>query len=185
MKSVNDFIIDIYFDEIESRERVVSRIQINLGIFASIAAILSYMARRLDYSSNIALIILFWIGEFSSIVLVSIPVYLTLYALTGYQYKFFPKAKEVIKYKRDIDLYKKNGVDVEESVDDFVIYASALITTIRLMSLEEETLVNQYFSCTYRLFPYYFLVRYLLYLIWMYLRLVRICLLRTRLSLIN
>jgi len=121
MKDVYDFILDIYFDEINTRERIVSRIQVNLAIFASVLAILSYMARRLDYSSGYPLVILFWIGEFSSLVLIGVSIFLTYHAFTGFEYKFFPKAKDVIAYKRDIARYIDRGENIHGSIEEFMI----------------------------------------------------------------
>jgi hypothetical protein len=116
----DEFLSAIYFDEINARERIVIRIQINLGIYVTALAVVSYMARRLDYASGCISLVFFWIGETLAVVLLISSLIVTLSAFTGYEYKFVPKAREAVKYDRDIKTNIKNGHVSTESIDDYM-----------------------------------------------------------------
>ena len=107
MKNIEDFLSEIYFNELESREKIFNRIQLNFVIYTTIIAILAYMARMIDYESNSVQLILFYLGLFFSIVLIIISIYFSVISLTGYRYELFSKATEVIEYKSKWEIKAK------------------------------------------------------------------------------
>lgn len=120
MAAFDEFLFSAYFDEINARERIVNRIQINLGIYITALAVVSYMARRVDYASGCIPLVFFWIGEVLAVVLLIGSLGVTLSAFTGYQYKFAPKLREIVNYDRDIKTNIKNGHVPKDNIDEYM-----------------------------------------------------------------
>lgn len=104
-------ILYIYFQEIESREKILNRLRLNFAAYASVVALLSYMLRMLDYESNCQVIVLFFVGIFSGTLLLIKSVYLSVSSWTGFKYRVLPEAGLLIKYRNDLILSKK---EIEE-----------------------------------------------------------------------
>lgn len=117
MKSFCELLSEIYFHELDTRERIFNRLQLNFAVYASAIAVLAYMARMIDYGSNCQVVTLFYVGLIFSIVLISISIYLSINSLTGFEYKVFPKAQEVIDYKKEITNYAQTLKEYNETND--------------------------------------------------------------------
>lgn len=92
----------IYFHELDERERIFSRLQLNFGFYATAVASATYMCRMMDYGSNAIGMTLFFVflAVFSVFLITSI--YYTVYALTGFEYTLFPSSAASVAYRRDI-----------------------------------------------------------------------------------
>jgi len=135
VKEVETLLSEIYFYELEAREKIFNRLQLNFAIYASVVTILAYMIRKTDYGSNCVILTLFYVGIFAGSVLLSISIYYTIKSLTGFEYRLFPCSQEIIEYKaklkkyeREIEEYNRENkisnqikVDPNERTNEFVI----------------------------------------------------------------
>ncbi len=116
MKEVEEILSGIYFHELESRERIFNRLQLNFAIYASAITILAYMARMIDYGSICSVITLFYVGLFAGIAIMAKSIYLSVIALTGYEYITFPLAREVVSYRAKLENHAK---EIEKYNQDY------------------------------------------------------------------
>ena len=98
MINKNAMLSRLYFHELESRDRIFGRLQLNFAIYASIIALLAYMVRMVDYGSSCVVLTIFFVSLSVAAVLLIWSVYLTIVALTGFKYKTFPKTSDLISY---------------------------------------------------------------------------------------
>ena len=96
-----------YYYELEFRENIFNRLQLNFAIYASIIALIAYMVRMLDYGSSCVAITLFFVGLFAGAVLLIWSIFHSVTALTGYEYKTLPKSVELITYENDLQQHAK------------------------------------------------------------------------------
>jgi len=99
----NNMLSQLYYHELESRDRIFGRLQLNFAIYASVIALLAYMVRMVDYSSSCVALTIFFIGLSIAVLLLIWSIYLTIVALTGFEYKTFPKTTDLISYADDVE----------------------------------------------------------------------------------
>lgn len=123
-----------YFHEMEVREKLVGRVQINFALIATGFAVLSYMVRMLDFSRNHIVLGLFIVAILLCISLSCFCVYHLVKAFWGNEYEGMPTGRdidnyrdEMVAYKSQIEVYNKENpdslvpeVDVDKSVSDFI-----------------------------------------------------------------
>lgn len=102
---INNFLEDLYFHELEIREKIFSRLQINIGAHLTIITAIAYMVRTIDYSSSTLLIFIFYALIVLSIISLIFSIVYTGIAFTGYEYQLFPFAADSVKYKREAESY--------------------------------------------------------------------------------
>jgi len=107
VRDAEDFLSDIYFHELESRERIFNRLQLNFAIYTTVIAFLAYMARMIDYESNCTILTLFYVGLVCGSGLIVRSIYLTVISLSGYKYLVFPRARELIEYRAKLETRAK------------------------------------------------------------------------------
>lgn len=98
MNDIKSTLSELYFHELDTRERIFSRLQLNFAIYASGIALLAYMARMVDFESSCVILTLFYVGLTASAVLLGISIHHTVVSLTGYRYMTLPKATEIVRY---------------------------------------------------------------------------------------
>lgn len=102
MPDTNDFLSQLYFYELDARDKIFTRLQLNFAIYASVVALLAYMVRMIDYSALCVVLTLFFVGLVACVGFVARSVYYTFVALTGHEYKTLPKSTELIRYKQEL-----------------------------------------------------------------------------------
>lgn len=102
MIDTNNMLSQRYYHELDSRDRIFSRLQLNFAIYASVIALLAYMVRMIDYSSSCVAITLFFVGLSAGAALLAWSIFYTVVALTGYEYKTLPKSDELIRYEDEL-----------------------------------------------------------------------------------
>ena len=102
---LSDLLKEVYFYELDTREKIFNRLQLNFAAYVTFFTVVAYMARMIDYSSACWALTLFYTGIFLATIPISISVRYTFLALSGYKYAIFPSASESIKYKTDIEEY--------------------------------------------------------------------------------
>ncbi|EHZ7124103.1 hypothetical protein WFH67_21585 [Vibrio vulnificus] len=112
-----------YFHEMEVREKLVGRVQINFALVATGFAVLSYMVRMLDFSSNHVVLGLFILSVLFSIGLAGFCVYHLVKAFWGNEYKGIPTGLDIDNYRDQMVVYKSqievfNKENPDESVPD-------------------------------------------------------------------
>lgn len=124
----------IYFHEMEVREKLVGRVQINFALVATGFAVLSYMVRMLDFSRNHIVVGLFILSVLLSISLAGFCVYHLVKAFWGNEYKGIPTGQDIDNYREEMVVYKSqievfnkenpdapvSDVDVDARVYDYV-----------------------------------------------------------------
>ncbi|MBL0533473.1 hypothetical protein JD541_10835 [Aeromonas dhakensis] len=128
-----DSISKVYFHELDAREHIFNRLQLNFALYASVLAMIAYMTRMVDYNSQEAIVTLFYVCVFFSIMFLAKSAYLTYHSLTGMQYRLLPDPNELYKYRVNVrdhakaisDYNKKYGTnevvpDVEQVCKDFL-----------------------------------------------------------------
>ncbi|WP_318472552.1 hypothetical protein [Photobacterium leiognathi] len=123
-----------YFHEMEVREKLVSRVQINFALIATGFAVLSYMIRMLDFEQNHYVIGVFILSVLTSLILAIFCVGHLVKAFWGNEYEGMPIANEIdayriklLKYAEEIKSYNTQypekiqpEVDVDQEVGNFV-----------------------------------------------------------------
>ncbi len=145
MKKIFDSIKQIYFHEIEMRDKIFARLQFNFAIYASFLAVIAYMLRMLDYQSNCSVMTLFFVGMFTGVILLLKSIYFTYISLTGLEYRLIPPPNIILNYKKELELnvievkkynekYSLNEplVDVEKSSSEFITEMFAKCSTFNL-----------------------------------------------------
>ncbi|MGF1899470.1 hypothetical protein [Aliivibrio sifiae] len=133
-KNLYDLYEKTYFHEMEVREKLVGRVQINFALVATGYAILSYMVRMLDFEQNPVVIGLFIISVSICLVLSFYCIRRLVKAFWGNEYQGMPTGLEIddyrtqlVSHKLKIDNYNAEYLDatqpeinVDEMVADFV-----------------------------------------------------------------
>lgn len=123
-----------YFHEMEVREKLVGRVQINFALIATGFAVLSYMIRMLDFEQNHPVIGIFILSVLTSLALAFFCVRHLVKAFWGNEYEGMPIANEIdsyrIKFLEHADKIKAYNthypeeaqpeVDVDQEVSNFV-----------------------------------------------------------------
>lgn len=123
-----------YFHEMDVREKLVGRVQINFALIATSYAIISYMLRMLDFDQNHPVIGLFILSVFTALALSCFCVRHLVQAFWGNEYEGMPTALEIDQYRIEllehaekIESYNveypeaaQPEVDVNQQVYDFV-----------------------------------------------------------------
>ena len=124
MKETYSLLKGIYFHEQDVREKIITRVQINLGIYITFFAMFAYMVRMMDYDSNMSTIVFFYICSLCFLALIFVSIKHSKSAFVGMEYRNFPRATEVLEYKKklinhanDIEEYNKS-YDKSEIVPD-------------------------------------------------------------------
>lgn len=134
MKHMLDSISKVYFHELDAKEHIFNRLQLNFALYASILAVIAYMTRMIDYAGSESIITLFFVGIFFSLIFLFRSAYLTYKSLTGMQYRLLPDSQELYKYRKEVTNHSKQLVeynkkygcsvavpDIEEVCEDFLI----------------------------------------------------------------
>ncbi|EGR0292687.1 hypothetical protein L3I74_004441 [Vibrio parahaemolyticus] len=116
MKSIFfETIKESYYYELETRNSIFGRLQLNLAVYTAFFAVIAYMVRVVDYKSDTALILLFYFFTLFCLYMVSISAYFSYKTLTRIEYRLIPSAdrlnekyksfaeheKEMAKYNKD------------------------------------------------------------------------------------
>ena len=133
MGSIRETLSELYFHELDARERIFNRLQVNLAIYASAFAVLAYMARVVDFGSSCMMLTLFYSSLVGTVPFLLASVAYTWSALTGYKYMVLPKASALVNYGEQLkeqatqinqynEEYTQNIVvpDPKERLDEYV-----------------------------------------------------------------
>ena len=120
MKDAEEFLSEIYFYELETRDKIFNRLQLNFAIYTTVIAMLAYMARMIDYNSNCTILTLFYVGLVFGISLISISIYYSCISLSlsDLKYMLFPRATDIIDYRSKLDIRWK---EIEKYNDDLIV----------------------------------------------------------------
>ncbi|WP_104035109.1 hypothetical protein [Vibrio jasicida] len=123
-----------YFHEMEVREKLVGRVQINFALIATGFAVLSYMIRMLDFEQNHPVIGIFILSVLTCLALAIFCVRHLVKAFWGNEYEGMPVASEIDNYRIELLEHAESirtyntqypeaaqpEVDVDQQVSDFV-----------------------------------------------------------------
>ena len=111
---------DLYYHELDVREKITNRLQITFAFHATILTVLAYMARMIDYASLKFLLGIVYFSLFVSVGLLAKSIFETINAFWGNTYKSLATANEIesyrkkyLDYKDQLEDYKKNNPDQE------------------------------------------------------------------------
>jgi len=106
----------LYFDEIERREKIESRLQLPFAIMVVVFGILTYMLQHVcNYDSNLASY-LFWVFFGISCCFFVLSILFFARSWLGYKYRLLPTPESTEKYREECaELYRKY-----ENCDDLV-----------------------------------------------------------------
>ncbi|MFM1691490.1 hypothetical protein [Aeromonas salmonicida] len=102
MGTIGTTFSELYFHELDTRDRIFARLQLNYAIYASAIAMLAYMARMVDYSTPCIYLSFFYVGIITTVALLLFSAHATWRALTGHTYAMLPKAKEMYEYDQKL-----------------------------------------------------------------------------------
>ena len=106
-----DLFEKIYFHEMEVREKLIFRVQINFALVATGYAIISYMVRMLDFDQDLSLVKLFVSFTVVSIILSILCLKNLVQAFWGNVYQGMPSPKEIDSYKNELE---KHSAEISE-----------------------------------------------------------------------
>ena len=98
MKNPLDHLFEIYFFNLEERDKIFTRLQLNFAIYGVFIGGIAYVLRVIDITLNPYAVTLFFVGILASIILLTISIFWTCKSLTGMDYKLIPKAKKTLDY---------------------------------------------------------------------------------------
>ncbi|EID0699420.1 hypothetical protein LA277_004619 [Vibrio parahaemolyticus] len=129
-----DSISKVYFYELDAREHIFNRLQLNFALYASVLAVIAYMTRMIDYGGSESIITLFFVGILFSLCFLVRSAYFTYNSLTGMQYRLLPDPQELYKYRKEVSKHAKQLAeynlkygcnvpvpDVDEVCEDFLV----------------------------------------------------------------
>lgn len=111
MSVTNKLLSEVYFYELETRDRISSRLQINIAVYASFFTVAAYMLRMMDYSSHPVGLTLFYASISFVFLFVVQSGYKTATSLTGFEYRTLPKAVEVLKFRDGLERTKIQRIE--------------------------------------------------------------------------
>ena len=111
MKETYSLLKGIYFHEQDVREKIITRVQINLGVYVTFFAMFAYMVRMMDYDAHRGAIIAFYSSSLLFLILISVSIKYSKSAFVGMEYRNFPKATEVLEYNEKLIKYASDLKD--------------------------------------------------------------------------
>jgi hypothetical protein len=109
----------IYFHEVESREKLSSRLQIPLALLLSIASVYALIVKGVSFSNNDIWNICFGMVFLLSVSLFVVSVSYFVRSFYGHAYEFLPSASDTEKYRKTlIDTYQEYD-DCDELVERY------------------------------------------------------------------
>lgn len=114
MSVANKLLSEVYFHELETRDRISSRLQINIAVYASFFTVTAYMLRMMDYSSHPVGLTLFYASVSFVFLFIVQSGYKTATSLTGFEYRTLPKAIEVLNFRDGLERVKVQRIEYNE-----------------------------------------------------------------------
>ena len=115
---------DLYFHELDVREKLVNRIQLTFAFHVTIITVIAYMLRTVDFDSSIVLINVFFVSISISFLFLARSFYDAVRSFWGNEYKALPTPNEIenyristIKHEQALDEYRKINPENEEIED--------------------------------------------------------------------
>lgn len=113
----------LYFHELETREKILNRLQIPLAIIVSFVSFYGYVAKGIDLSNEFWNVILY-VLLLLSLILFSLSLYNFIRAFFNHTYELIPTAVETEGYRKQlIEHYKgyaTSGQLVEDAFDNYL-----------------------------------------------------------------
>lgn len=169
--SILDTFKELYLNELDMREKIFSRLQLNFAAYVTLTTIISYMLRKVEISStNLTTYTLLTLFAFFLFLIIGfslflLSLYFTIRAFTGYEYLKFPSAlksldyvKSARKYEQDINIYIENYTpnatkfSSDEMIDDYILesYSKCIEKNLSInetrMSKNRQSLMFLFFS---------------------------------------
>ena len=130
-----EFYEKLYFHEMQNRDTLYTRVQINFALIFTGFSIVSYMLRMLDFSSNKELALVFSALAILSVTISSRGVFYLIKAFWGTEYKGVPDpvetdryrvevenhAESILQYNKDYPENKQPEVNVEAVLSKFLL----------------------------------------------------------------
>jgi len=138
----------LYFHEIENRDKITSRSQLPLAIFATLISFLGLMLKGVDFNCAPMMLTIFWVLlVISSISVISGVIYF-IKSFYGHSYEFIPTASATEQYKNDLSTtYEEyeNGTTLAKN------YLQAYLYRYYHECSSKNSIVNDYRSkCLHR-----------------------------------
>lgn len=139
---------DIYLHELDAREKIFTRLQLNFVVYVTVFTFSTYMVRMFDYDSNIHVVASFYGFFIIGFVFLFISIKYTVNAFTGYEYAVFPSAASFFyfnnlkEYSKSIEKYNvENDVDMYVPIPDSMM--SDYITEALTKSIDKNYNINE------------------------------------------
>lgn len=131
----------LYFHEMEVKEKIIPRVQLNFAFLATIFTVVIYMVRMVDYSESFKFIVLFYISIGIFIFISYFSVSNLIRAFWGYEYKGLPTPDETEDYKFKLEQHNKEITKYNEK------YPNNQQDLNRVQELVSNYLYNQFKGC--------------------------------------
>ncbi|MDO8065439.1 hypothetical protein [Janthinobacterium sp. SUN206] len=137
---LNGLLCDLYLHELEIREKIFVRLQLNFGAYVTVVTVMVYMTKTVDYSSPCWAITLFHATLFLTLLPLLMSMRYTLIAFTGYQYVLFPSTVQSVKYKQEAEAYcsalaKAHGSEDGQGMPDVQMNSTKMLDDYVMDSL--------------------------------------------------
>lgn len=113
----------LYFHELETREKILNRLQIPLAIIVSFVSFYGYVAKGIDLSSGLWDVILY-IFLLASLILFALSLYNFIRAFFNHTYELIPTAVETEGYRNQLiehyNGYPTSGQLVDDAFDNYL-----------------------------------------------------------------
>ena len=122
---LHDTYKDLYFHELDVREKLVNRIQLTFAFHVTIVTVIAYMLRTVDFNSQFELLLYFYLSISVAFLLLTRSFYEAVRSFWGNEYKALPTANEIesyrisiLKHEEEVAEYRKEYPDSDE-IDEF------------------------------------------------------------------
>ena len=116
---------ELYFHEMDVKEKLVARTQISFAIVVTAFTAISYMLRMLDFSSNFYAIAFFIVFVSISTLILFASIWFLVQAFSWRHYRGIPSPEEIdqyrtklIKYNDELHAYNEENPNNHQEIDD-------------------------------------------------------------------
>lgn len=117
------FYQEIYFSEIDMKEKLVGRLQLSTALIFAAISIVVFLLKNIDYSAKGGVSLVFWIAFILLIIALALSAWFFVRSWWGHAYKMLPTLRETEDYRQELlDTYKDYDGGDEIASDHFDNY---------------------------------------------------------------
>jgi hypothetical protein len=134
---------DLYFHELDVREKITNRLQITFAFHATILGIIAYMMRTVDYQSDCTLLSVFYTSICLSLLFLSLSAYQNIRAFWGNTYKGLASPDLVETFRQNAEKHEKEICEYKSQYPE-----ASNVEDYNANEKTNDYLFNEFAQCT-------------------------------------